>query len=44
MECAKLIEQLDPKYQTLVCEGAFFGAKLLWQFLDGIQEYNLLLH
>lgn len=43
-ECAILIEQLEPKYQKLVGDGAVFGAKLLWQFLDGIKEYNLLLN
>ncbi len=43
-ECKTLIDQLSIKQQKLAYEGAVFGAKLLWQFLDGIQEYNLSLH
>lgn len=33
-ECAQLIEALDPSSR----EVAYKGAKLLWQFLDGIYE------
>lgn len=43
-ECIALINKLEPKYQKLVGDGAIFGAKLLWQFLDGIKEFNLLLN
>jgi len=43
-ECVALINKLEPKYQRLVGDGAVFGAKLLWQFLDGIKEFNLLLN
>ncbi|MCC8370280.1 MAG: CADD family putative folate metabolism protein [Rickettsia endosymbiont of Stiretrus anchorago] len=35
-ECANLIEDLDPKEQKLAYQGAIEGAKLLWQFLDGM--------
>ncbi|WPY00157.1 Putative PqqC-like protein [Candidatus Trichorickettsia mobilis] len=35
-ECAKIIEELDNTQQQLVVDGAINGAKLLWQFLDGM--------
>ncbi|EER22753.1 MULTISPECIES: CADD family putative folate metabolism protein [spotted fever group] len=35
-ECANLINNLSSKEQKLVYQGAIKGAKLLWQFLDGI--------
>lgn len=37
-ECASLIEKLDADQQKEVYEGATTGAKLLWKFLDGIEE------
>ncbi|MFV9891224.1 MAG: iron-containing redox enzyme family protein [Rickettsia conorii subsp. raoultii] len=35
-ECANLINNLSSKEQKLAYQGAIKGAKLLWQFLDGI--------
>ncbi|WP_410519929.1 CADD family putative folate metabolism protein [Candidatus Lariskella endosymbiont of Epinotia ramella] len=37
-ECAQLIEALDPSSREVAYKGAVKGAKLLWQFLDGICE------
>lgn len=35
-ECAGLIDELDEKQKNEAYEGAVTGAKLLWNFLDGI--------
>ena len=39
-ECANLINNLSSKEQKLAYQGAIKGAKLLWQFLDGIPRVN----
>lgn len=35
-ECANMIDNLSPEEQKSAYKGAIKGAKLLWQFLDGI--------
>ncbi|WP_339045563.1 CADD family putative folate metabolism protein [Candidatus Mesenet endosymbiont of Agriotes lineatus] len=37
-ECADLIDELDKKQKNEAHEGATTGAKLLWNFLDGIDS------
>lgn len=39
-ECANLIDNLSLNEQELAYQGAIKGAKLLWQFLDGIPQIN----
>ena len=36
-ECLALIEKLPEKQKAQAFDGAVEGAKLLWNFLDGIQ-------
>ena len=38
-ECASLIEKLSPEEQEEAKKGALEGAKLLWQFLDGMVKH-----
>ena len=40
-ECANLIEELSADEQEKAAAGAELGAKLLWKFLDGMQEIHL---
>ncbi len=40
-ECADLLEKLSSKDQDLAQQGAVKGAKLLWQFLDEMQQVHL---
>ncbi len=39
-ECAAIISKLVDSEQEQVRQGAIDGAKLLWEFLDGINSYN----
>ncbi|PCJ24532.1 MAG: pyrroloquinoline quinone biosynthesis protein PqqC [Rickettsiales bacterium] len=40
-ECAQLLEKMDAENQELAMNGAVNGAKLLWNFLDEMQEVHL---
>ena len=39
-ECANILETLKPHEQAEAHEGAIIGAKLLWQFLDEMNEIH----
>jgi len=40
-ECAKLLDQLNAQDQELARKGAVQGSKLLWSFLDEMQQIHL---